>query len=437
MVSREPEFIVSGTVESGKSHPMLHRLYQLHCAVPNLVTFICRKKKVDMRKSIIDQFENEVLPYPVHEPRSPCRPYGGHNPSAYIWQNGGVTYVFGILEAKSLKGAQFDAGYVCQAEELTLDEWEFLAHRVGRAGNWLSGDGHRLGQIWADANPDVASHWVPKRVESGQMRMFQVGFEDNILFHRDGGWTDYGRERVEHLSSTMTGVRFRRLILGEWCSAEGLVFPEFDETQHVLDILPVGIERWDYYLGIDYGHSSPFVAAWFAHDRKTDTLICVKEWRYTNRLVEDYVTAIRRHSEGLNVIWRVADHDAQMNAQFRSAGIATHQADKTPGSILRGLDSMRLRLRTGRLKLYRHQLLERDPLLEERNALRDGIEEIARLRHKPIEQHVGDSEKDDLPLKGDDHWVDLCRYVVDKIDNRPRIAMDVHVGSFTASNFGR
>ena len=47
----------------------------------------------------------------------------------------------------------------------------------------------------------------------------------------------------------------------------------------------------------------------------------------------------------------------------------------------------------------------------------NGIEEMLGYRHKPIEQHVGDSTKDDIPMKGDDHWIDPVRYVINKIDN--------------------
>ena len=416
MRSRVPEFIVAGTVESGKSNPMLDRLYQLHCRIPNLVTFICRKRRVDMRKSIIDQFENEILPYPVEHPLSPCRAYGGHNPSAYLWHNGGVTYCFGIKEAESMLGAQFDGGYVCQAEQLTQEEWEFLAHRCGRAGNWYR-HGERYGQIWGDANPDVGHHWIPKRVTEGKLTLFNANFTDNILFYRDGEWTDFGKKRTAFLKSTMTGVRYRRLILGEWCSSEGLVFPEFDEKVHVIDSLPRDIETWDFYIGIDYGHSSPFVAGWFAYNPETDVLISVQEWRYTYRDIEDHIAAIHRYSAGRNIVLRVSDHDSQMNHQLDKGELPTEDANKGPGSILRGLDMMRLRLRDRRLLLYRHQLIERDPLLEERQAMRDGIEEMQDYRHKPIEKHVGNSKKDDVPIKGNDHWIDLTRYVVDKIDN--------------------
>ena len=414
-----PEFIVSGTVESGKTNPMLHRLYQLHCHIPNLVSFICRKQRVDMRKSVLDQFENEVLPYPPDHPQSPCTVAGARSPYEYHWKNGGITYIFGMQEKSNMLGAQFDCGYVCQAEQLEQSDWEFLAHRCSRAGNWII-NGQRFGQIWGDANPDVQHHWIPNRKS---LKHFKVSFKDNILFYKDGEWTDWGNKRIELLKKTITGVRHRRLILGEWCSSEGLVFPEFDTREHVLNTLPEDIEQWEFIIGIDYGYDSPLVVGWFAYDRVTDVLICVQEWRYTNTLIQDHIKTIKRFSKNRNVILRISDHDSQMNHQLEQAGIPTENADKEKGSILRGLDLMRVRLRHKKLLLYKDQLIERDPVLEDRQSVRDGIEEMQGYRHQPIEKHVGDSSKDDIPIKGDDHWIDVCRYVVDKLDNRVDLSM--------------
>ena len=375
-----------------------------------------------------------MLPFPINDPRSPCKPYGGNNPSEYHWKNGGVTYVFGMQEVRGMLGARFDCGYVCQAEQLTLEDWEFLAHRTGRAANWLDMHGNPLGQIWGCANPDVSQHWIPKRISEGLLTLFKVGFKDNIIFYRNGAFTPYGEERTAHLKKTITGIRYRRLILGEWCNAEGVVFPEFDEEVHVIDEIPdwviQGGPRVAYYLGIDYGHSAPLVGGWFAHNLDTNELIGFKEWRMSNTLIEDHINALHQHSEGLPISLRISDHDSQMNHQLKAAGIPTENADKTPGSILRGLDFIRLRLRNKTLKFYRGMLLKEDPVLKERNSARDGIAEFSLYRHKPIEKHVGDSTIDDIPMKGqDDHYIDLTRYIVDRIDK----ARPLRVSSSIAS----
>ena len=437
MTERHHEFIVSGTVESGKTNPLLHRLYQLHCVIPNLVSFICRKQRSDMRKSVIDQWEKEVLPYHPSHPLSPCTAFGGRNPSEYNWKNGGVTYVFGVEEARLMLGAQFDCGYVCQSEQLTLADWEFLSHRCGRSGNWYL-NGERYGQIFGDANPDVATHWIPERAKSNKLKHYQVGFKDNVLFYQGSKWTKHGKKQTALLKRTMTGVRYRRLILGEWCSSEGLVFPEFNLKDHVVDKLPpwvYGDPKTQWYLGIDYGHTEPFLACWFAYNKKTDVLISVKEWRMTNMLISDHIKRIKEGSKDKNIVMRVSDHETEMNHQLRAAGLDTEHANKEKGSILRGLDLMRIRLRDKRLLLCSDQLIERDPILEERQAVRDGIEEMQGYHHKPVEKHTGDSTKDDIPIKGNDHWIDVARYVIDKIDSRTIFPTDGALASPDYTNW--
>ena len=126
-----------------------------------------------------------------------------------------------------------------------------------------------------------------------------------------------------------------------------------------------------------------------AHNKVTDVLISVQEWRYTTTLIRDHISKIHEYTGKRNIILRVSDHDSQMNRELQDGGIPTEPADKGKGSILRGLDLIRLRLRDRRLLLYRHQLIERDPILEERQAVRDGIEEMQGYRHKPVEQHMG------------------------------------------------
>ena len=61
--------------------------------------------------------------------------------------------------------------------------------------------------------------------------------------------------------------------------------------------------------------------------------------------------------------------------------------------------------------------------------MRDGIEEMQGYRHKPADKHEGDSTKDDIPIKGDDHWIDVCRYVVDKLDTKMQLNIRTVIGS--------
>ena len=410
---------------------MLVRLYWLHTQVPNLISCICRKKKADMRASVLDQWEKEVLPYDMGDARSPCTVYGGENPLHYDWKNGGRTYIFGLLNPDKYKGMKFDIGYVSQAEESTQDEWEFLAHRItGHAGNWKL-KGRRLHQLYADCNPDSSIHFLRDRK---RVKVVTTTLDDNILHYRGGQRTQFGEQVDAHLRDTLTGIRYRRLYLGEWCSAEGAVFTEFDEARHVIDRLPADILSWKHYRGIDHGHVSPYVCVWVAHNEITDQMILYKEDRRCGLVVPDRAERILRYSQGIDVAVTWADHEALENEELKTSGVWVELADKR--DLLKRLDIIRIRLKKGTLKFYRHALIDRCPVLEENQGTRDTILEMSRYRHKPLDKHVGNSLIDDVPIKADDHGIDPLGYIIKGIDgHRPLEVFEGELGQLSKEHF--
>ena len=55
---------------------------------------------------------------------------------------------------------------------------------------------------------------------------------------------------VAAVKAEYTGVFYHRFILGEWCVAEGLIYPMFDKALHVKS-LPHPKGEW--YVSVDYG----------------------------------------------------------------------------------------------------------------------------------------------------------------------------------------
>ena len=386
-----------------------------------------------MRASTLDQWEKEVLPYDIGDPRNPCQSFGGGNPQWYDWKNGGRTYVFGLLNAEKYKGMAFDVGFLSQAEEATEDEWEFLAHRItGHAGNWWY-KGKRMHQLYADCNPDSNMHFLRERKDC---KMIVTTLEDNALHFRNGEWTDFGKQVDKHLQSTLSGIRYRRLYLGEWCSAEGSVFKGFDPDLHVIDELPPDILKWRQYRGIDHGHTAPYVCVWVAHNEQTDEMILWKEDRRCELEVPDRAARVLRYSEDIpKIAFTVADHESLENAVFRSNGVWVEKAIKE--DMLKRLDLIRMRLRTNRLKFYRHALVDRCPYLDERRGTRDTIGEMGKYRHKPIEKHIGNSAVDDIPLPGEDHGIDPLGYIVMQVDGKkPVELLSGGIGQLTKENWG-
>ena len=436
------ENILCGGANSGKTMILMHKLYSMHCQIPDLLSVIIRKSKEDLRPSILNQWDRKVMPFDFNDPRNPCRGHGGeHNTSAYYWKNGGITFLMGAQDARRFKGTEFDVALLSQAEELAQSDFELIAHRIdGRAGNYIL-NGQKIGLVIADCNPDVANHWIPHIAKQGKCNLINVTLKDNMENFRDGKWTQHGLRVEENLKRTLSGAQLRRLLLGEWCNQAGAVFPEFDEKIHVIDTLPEDLYTsldWDWIIGIDYGYNAPLVCLWCARHKVTRELIVVKEWRYTNMQIHEHVKVIEKESEGLDTGWQVGDHNPEMIEQFRNAGLWLKNAKKQDKRY--SLDLIRRRLQLGLLKIYRHALISEDPVITQRRAPRDLIAELHDYRYRdPEDQNKGNSIWDDMPPDGDDDGIDalcyICREVewdligYDEVKRKPREDIGITLGA--------
>jgi len=405
-LSREPEVMCVGPYNSGKSYPNLMRLYWMHTQIPGLQTLILRKKKVDLIRTTLPQWENKILPFDVEDNRSPCSSYGKKQPLWYDWKNGGRTWVGNCEEAGGYLSGEYDIAFFCQAEQGTLDDWEKLAQRCdGRAGNWLDEDGEPLGQIIGDCNPDVPFHWIPTRISLGKLHLIRFAHEDNMLLFKDGRFTSHGNRTLKRMSESLTGVRYKRGYLGEWAAAEGVVFDEFNPEEHVLNVLPPEVSNAPVYIGVDFGYEHAFVCVWVA--RLSDgTLVVLREYRKTRGLVKDHAEQIRKHGP-YRMGW--ADHDAENAAQLRAFGVPTMPAEK---ELLLGIERMKLLFREGKLLIYKHLSERVDRVSQQRGRPLNLIQELLGYSYKPLAQQTGNSLKDDVPIKKHDDAIDPVRYIV-------------------------
>ena len=396
-----PELGAYGSYQSGKSNACLHKLYMLHCQHPNFQSLILRNEKTDVVKTVIPKWENEILPIHPQHSKSPIRVHGKNSPIWYDWPNGGRTWIDGCNNPKDFETGAWDFIYICQGEELPLDTYEILCARAnGRAGNWIV-DGKRIGQVLIDMNPDRRDHWTEERIANGQMKKIQFTFEDNPTLYYDGEYTEFGEQVIDDLRKTLTGHRYTRYYLGQAANAEGVVFDQFDYDQHVIDKLPQGIETWPCFRSIDFGMDHPFVCQWWAKDPKSKLRICVKEYRWSNRIVEDHAVEVKRLSCGYNVRATWADHDTEDAATLRRHGIQSMPAIKS--DKLRNIDVVASLLTKGQILFYKDALDKVDPRLKSKGYPRDLISEIEGWQWKE------NSTKDE-PMKKFDDSIDSMLY---------------------------
>lgn len=405
--STRNEQAIYGSYQSGKSNACLHKIYQLHCKYPGFQSLILRKEKADVVKTVIPKWENEILPIHPQHSKSEIKVRGRNSPQWYDFPNGGRCWIDGCNNPKDFETGAWDLIYVCQAEEIELDTYEILCARAnGRAGNWIV-DGKRIGQVLLDMNPDRRDHWVEDRIASGQLHKIQFTFEDNPTLYYDGDYTEWGTQVKTELQRTLTGHRYNRYFLGEPANAEGAVFDCFDYDEMVVETLPDGWESWPVYRGIDFGMDHPFVCTWWAKKPKDNLRICVKEYRWSNRIVEDHAKKIREFSVGLNIARTWADHDLEDALTLQRHGVRTQPASKA--SRIVNIDNVIRLMQQGKIWFYKHALTRVDARLKKNNYPRDLIGEIERWQWKE------NSTKDE-PEKRFDDSIDSMLYANAGID---------------------
>ena len=213
--SFDREVLVQGPAGTGKSTGILFRIFELCETVDNIRVLIARETRASMTESVLVTWETKVLP-PGH-PALVNGPTRAHRQS-YVFPNGSTVVVCGLDKPERTYSSEYDIIYIAEATEVTEDAYEQL-HRALR-NNRLSWQ-----QIVCDCNPSHPRHWLNQRCIAGKMRRIVSRHEDNPAITK------------EYLAtlSALTGVRRTRLFLGQWASAEGIVFEGWDESIHVVN----------------------------------------------------------------------------------------------------------------------------------------------------------------------------------------------------------
>lgn len=397
--SEAQEIIISGPSETGKTIAALAR-----------IDMLCRQYRevqaVIMRKVLNDTHNTCLQTYLKRIKHSDVQTYGGNRPQWFDYQNGSRIWIGGMDRPGSTLSGERDIIYPNQAEEFSLEDWEYLTTRAtGRAGNMP------FGQVMGDCNPSSASHWILNRPS---LQVLESRHEDNpILFDDAGTITAQGVKSMAVLDA-LTGVRKERLRYGRWVNAEGTVY-EFDRAIHLIDRFEMP-QSWRRIRIIDFGFTNPFICLWLALD-DDDRAYLYREIYMTQRIVEDHAADIKRYSAGESIEATISDHDAEDRATLERYGITTQAAIK---DVSPGIQAVQNRLRKAgdgkpRLFVMRDSLVERDETLAEaRRPINTEQEfDVYSWPKSPDGRAIKEA-----PLKLNDHAMDALRYGVMYLDTR-------------------
>lgn len=385
--------LAEGSIRAGKTISCLLRWLIYVATAPRGGDLIVTARTFD---TAVRNVFNPLRDPSVFGPYARATSYTRGAPTATILGRQVEVITFNDSRAEGrLRGMTCAGAYV---DEWTLMQEAFHEQLIGRC----SIDG---AQIFGNTNPDNPRHWLkrsyideagPGGRVAGDWKVWKFVLDDNPALSEKVK-ARYRRQYV--------GLWFKRMILGQWCVAEGAIFDMWDPTRHVVKTLPL-ITRW-ISLGVDYGTVNPFAALMLGVGAD-GRLYLTHEWRYDSRRAQrqltdaEYSKRLRTWLAGLAVPgtphrgitpeWICVDPSAaSFRTQLYRDEVTSAQADN---AVIDGI------------RLLASALSGDEPLLRIHESCVGLLNEIPGYAWDPKAAERGE----DAPIKVDDHSCDAARY---------------------------
>lgn len=234
-------------------------------------------------------------------------------------------------------------------------------------------------------NPENPTHWLKAFIDSEGLDIYVQKY---TIFDNPA----LSKEFVENLCKEYEGtVYYQRYILGEWCLAEGLIYPMYEDAIEE----PFG-EPSSYALAIDYGTMNAFAALLIG--KYGDKWYVVDEYYYSGRnegktkTDKEYETDLDEFRESIQRrIPTIIDPSAASFIAVLRKKTTLYNVMKANNDVKKGIEQTAVALQTGILK----------------------ISPKCKNLIKELEGYVWeDSALDDVPVKINDHACDALRYFV-------------------------
>jgi phage terminase large subunit len=278
-----------------------------------------------MGESVLQLFEDDVLPDGHYSLGGVQR----ERRVSYTFNNGSKIVVAGLDTATRLMSAQYDIVAIFESTEIEESDYEMLATR-------LRNNKTPYKQLLMDCNPDSPNHWLYRLALEGKLQYLKSQHEDNPSLTRD---------YLDRLSR-LTGHRRERLYVGNWVSAEGAVYPDFNKC--VIAPLPY-IPEGRKYGGIDFGWSDPTACVAGVQYRDSDDKL--KFYVYYERYKPE--TSINDHAIALQRLgsvswWADPSRPDSIEALIVEGGLTVNPAEN---DIILGVGRISTMIATGALQI--------------------------------------------------------------------------------------
>jgi len=280
------------------------------------------------------------------------------------------------------------------ADEAALFPRSFIDQMIGRCS--VAGS-----KIFMNCNPNGAYHYIKTDFidRAGEIGLYRLHFtmDDNLTL---------SPEIRESYARSFAGVFYRQYILGEWVSAEGAVYPMWDDGANTFsDEDPPRYREARRFAAIDYGTANPCVFLDVLDDGSTFWITNEYYWDSTAKRRQktdaEYAEDLDAFLGGdRNAVIIIDPSAASLKAELRKRGFRVRDAKN---EVREGIAATAVLIGSRAVRVHRNNcpcfLREIHAYLWDEKARQRGEE-------KPVKDH--------------DHAMDALRYLCHTLNNRFR-----------------
>ncbi len=280
------------------------------------------------------------------------------------------------------------------ADEAALFPRSFIDQMIGRC----SVEGSK---IFMNCNPNGAYHFIKTDFidRAAEIGLYRLHFtmDDNLTLS-PGIRESYAR--------SFAGVFYRQYILGEWVSAEGAVYPMWDDEANTYeDEDPFRYRGCRRFAAVDYGTANPCV---FLDVRDDGTTFWIAKEYYWDSAAQrrqktdaEYAEDLERFLDGdRNTVVIIDPSAASLKAELRNRGFRLRDAKN---DVREGIAAAAVRIAERSVRVHRKNC----PCF---------LREI----HGYLWDEKARQRGEEKPLKEHDHAMDALRYLVLTLNSRFR-----------------
>lgn len=283
-----------------------------------------------------------------------------------------------LIQGMTLSGVLFD--------EVALMPRSFVEQALARC----SVDGSRF---WFNCNPEYPEHWFYcewiRKAEQKNTLYLHFTMQDN---------PSLTNEVIRRYESLYSGVFYERFVRGRWVAVHGAVYPFMDDEKMYYE-MPSG-EFDEYAVSCDYGTVNP--ASFGLWGRQNDVWYRIDEYYFNSRTEgfqktdEEHYQALRELVSGRHISTVVVDPSAASFIEVinRHGEFAVRPA---VNNVINGIRRTSQALKDGSVRICRN---------------------CSAIRKEFSLYRWDVSNKNDLPIKQNDHAMDDLRYFVATILDR-------------------